>query len=404
MPVDLSASLYSQYLRSYKMAVEAERSNRPTEAAGAYLQAAEFMRSYAQYALDPSVKQKRLQKADLLEDKARSLAHSPTAQRADSGKSELRVQRVSQKNTPAEVESEDEFEAQIRQLITHTQTTWSDVAGMEETKAAIKTAYFEALARKPERVKVDGARGILLYGPPGTGKTLLAAATAGSLDATFFSAKASDMLSKWFGESTQKVSALFKLARKLNPSVIFMDEIEALALTRSENVSSANLQVVSTLLAELDGLDFKDQDRFVLSMGATNVPWLLDVGILRRFPKRIYVPLPDLELRKAIFEIHLGKKGHHSQVPASALAERSQGYSGDEIRQVCADAVDAMIHRMNPDSLQIVDQGREAVRNYTLRVDTIKESEIKEAFEKVRPITTPEMIQRFENWANSRNE
>jgi len=229
---------------------------------------------------------------------------------------------------------------------------------------------------------------------------LLAAATAGSLDATFFSAKASDMLSKWFGESTQKVSALFRVAREMNPSVIFMDEIEALALMRTENANSANLQVVGTMLAELDGMDFKGGEQFVLSIGATNVPWMLDTGILRRFPKRIYVPLPDRELRRAIFEIHLDKKGHQTSMPLDTLADRTDGYSGDEIRQLCAAAVDAMIHRMNPDSLAVVDRGREAVREYTLKVDAIQESEFVSAFDRVRPITTPAVIQRFEKWAN----
>ncbi|MHC1783627.1 MAG: 26S protease regulatory subunit [Anaerolineaceae bacterium] len=401
MPVDLSASIYQQYLRVSRLAVEAERGGRTKEAAHAYRQAAEFMRSYAKYALDPSVKKKREQKAASLEQAAEALIKLPEGSIPAGSQPVNAAARKQTAGPKGEEEPGDEFEAQIKQLITTSKTTWDDVAGMADTKAAIKTAYFEALAQKPPMVEISGARGILLYGPPGTGKTLLAAATAGSLDATFFSAKASDMLSKWFGESTQKVSALFRVARQMNPAVIFMDEIEALALTRSENASSANLQVVSTMLAELDGMDFKDRDQFVLSIGATNVPWMLDTGILRRFPKRIYVPLPDLDLRRAIFEIHLAKKGHQAAVPVSVLAERTEGYSGDEIRQLCSTAIDAMIHRMNPDSLAIVDRGREAVREYTLKVDTIQESEFESAFAKVRPITNPAMIQRFENWANN---
>ena len=401
MTVDLSAAIYSQYLRAYKQAVASEGQGRFKQAVGYYLQAAEFMRSYAGYALDSSIKQKRGQKADALEKRARALVDLPEGQKP-AGDYAIRIDHKNKKNeTTVENDDLDEFEEQVKQLITHSKTTWDDVAGMEETKAVIKTAYFEALAKKPPNVVVNGARGILLYGPPGTGKTLLAAATAGSLDATFFSAKASDMLSKWFGESTQKVSSLFRVARQMHPSVIFMDEIEALALSRSETSNSANLQVVSTMLAELDGLGFKDQDQFVLSIGATNVPWLLDSGILRRFPKRIYVPLPDLLLREAIFDIHLAKKGHKSAVSSSVLAEWAEDYSGDEIRQVCSTAIDCMIHRMNPDSMRIVDRGRDAVRGYTLKVDTIQEDEFKAAFEKVKPITNPKMIKRFELWARN---
>lgn len=399
-PVDLSAEIYSQYLRAYKSAVEAERKGRTKEAASFYHQAAEFMRNYAAYALDPSVKQNRLDKTATLEKNSKTLLKMPEGSVSKSSSSSTRPTANQKHPQASDEESEDEFEGQIKGLITRTSTTWDDVAGMADTKAAIKGAYFQALAKKPPEVEIDGSRGILLFGPPGTGKTLLAAATAGSLDATFFSAKASDMLSKWFGESTQKVSALFKVARKMSPSVIFIDEIEALALSRNENISSANLQVVSTLLAELDGMDFKDNDQFVLTIGATNVPELLDSGILRRFPKRIYIPLPDLELRKAIFNIHLPKKGYHTTVTLDQLAERTEGYSGDEIREVCSNAGNRMIHRMNPDSLQLVDQGREAVRNYTLKTDTIREEEFERAFEQVKPLTSPETIKRFESWAS----
>ena len=398
MPVDLSASIYSQYLRAYKAAVEAERSGKTKEAASLYHQAAEFMRNYAGYALDPAVKQNRVAKAELLEKNARLLLKLPEGSVPKSPA----VKKGNEKKgrSPANAEDEDEFEAQIRQLITRTTTTWDDVAGMQDTKDAIKSAYARALAKKPPEVEIDISRGILLVGPPGTGKTLLAAATAGSLDATFFSAKASDMLSKWFGESSQKVSALFKVARKMAPSVIFIDEIEALALSRNENISSANLQVVSTLLAELDGLKFKDSDQFVLTMGATNVPELLDEGILRRFPRRIYIPPPDGELRRAILEIHLTRKGFQSQFPLESLAERTEGYTGDEIRELCSNACERMIRRMNPDLMKIVDQGMQAVRNYTIKTDTIQTEEFDGAFEQVRPLTSPAMVKKFEKWAS----
>lgn len=401
MPVDLSASIYSQYLRVYKVAVEAEQNGHDKEAANAYLQAADFMRSYAKYALDPSVKEKREKKADSLQNAARTLLKVPEGGIPRSGSSvasNAKVQRVEKRTNEGE---SDEFEEQIKHLITQSKTTWDDVAGMNETKAAIKNAYFRTLAQKPPNVEFDRTRGILLYGPPGTGKTMLAAATAGSLDATFFNAKTSDMLSKWFGESSQKVSTLFRVARKMSPSVIFFDEVDALATSRTENTSSANLQVIDTLLMEIDGLDGKDQNQFVLPIAATNKPNLLDYGILRRFSRRIYVPLPDLELRKSIFEIHLSRKGHKTEMPISVLAERSDGYSGDEISQVCNLAIEAMLQRMNPNSQQIVDKGHDAVVAYTMKIDTIQQDEFNWAFSKIKPVTTPEVIREFENWANN---
>lgn len=404
MAVDLSASIYSQYLHMHKLAVEAERQGHNQEAARAYQQASAFMRSYAQYALDATVKQKRIRKAVALENMAAALKKLPEGKISREAASAKRSAGLPQAGQEEAEQAGEEFDEQIRQLITHSSVTWQDVAGMEDTKAAIKTAYFEALAKKPPSVEIEGARGVLLYGPPGTGKSLLAAATAGSLDATFFSAKASDMLSKWFGESTRKVSALFKVARQHHPAVIFMDEIEALAISRSESANAANLQVVSTLLAELDGLPFKEKDQFVLSIGATNVPWLLDTAILRRFPKRIYVPLPDLDSRRAIFEIHLDRRGHKTEVPPPDLAERTEGYSGDEIRQVCSSAIEHMIRRMNPDSMQIVDRGREAVQDYTMKVDSIQRDEFEQAFKKVQPTTRQQAIERFKEWARTTQE
>ena len=402
MAVDLSASIYTQYLRAYKAALKAEQSGHNQEAAGAYRQAADFMRDYAGYALDPKVRQKRLQKSASLTEAAKVLKGTPQGKQARTHAAASQPQRSADDAPPQEQLGEtEELDAQIKQLITRSTVAWQDVAGLDDTKAAIQTAYFSALAQKPPKVEISGGRGILLYGPPGTGKTLLAAATAGSLDATFFNAKASDMLSKWFGESTQKVSALFRVARQMHPSVIFLDEIEALSLSRESTSNSANLQVVSTMLAELDGLGFKDEDQFVLSIGATNVPWLLDTGILRRFPKRIYVPLPDLPLRQAILELHITAKGHATTVPITDLAERTEGFSGDEIRQLCSTAVEQMIRRVNPDSLEIVKRGRDAVRDYTIKVEPITADEFAFAFSQIHPITDQGLIRRFDEWSKN---
>ncbi len=145
MPVDLSASIYSQYLRVYKLALEAEKKGKTKEASAAYHQAAEFMRSYAKYAIDATVKQKR-------EDKAASLDKiSQTLIKIPEGGNLRKTSAVNMRSEGRESSSKDsgdsEFDEQIKQLITRTRITWDDVAGMEYTKAAIKTAYFEALAK-----------------------------------------------------------------------------------------------------------------------------------------------------------------------------------------------------------------------------------------------------------------
>jgi katanin p60 ATPase-containing subunit A1 len=206
------------------------------------------------------------------------------------------------------------------------------------------------------------------------------------------------MLSKYFGESTKLISALYTVARRLSPSVIFLDEFESLTPPRGSGESGAERRIVSTFLAELDGLATKDEQCFVLTMGATNLPWLLDSAILSRFEKRIYVPLPDEAARQTILEIHLTRRGHRSLVDLGTLARRTAGFSGREIEQVCQTAVARMTVRANPDLLAIVDKGQEAIRDYELRVEPLTEADFRDAFEQVRPITTAAMLKRFEEW------
>lgn len=388
-PVDLSASIYAEYKRARKRAEEAERRGAPVEAAAAYRQAAELMRRYAQYAQDASIRQQRLKRADALDEIAARMEGIV-----------IGSQRSADRKSPQSDEpvGEDDYEAEVLSLIQRTNVRWEDIGGLEETKAAIKSAYGLALARKPKGVIISGWRNMLLFGPPGTGKTILAAATAGNLDATFFNVKVSSLLSKYFGESTKLISALFAVARRLCPSVIFLDEFESLTPPRGSGESGAERRIVSTLLAELDGMATIEDDSFVLTIGATNVPWLLDIAILSRFERRIYVPLPDSEARKAILEIHLTRRGHSSAVPLSELVWRTDGFSGRDIEQLCQFAIMNMTRRTNPDLLKVVDKGQEAIRDYEIRVETLTADDFHSAFEQVHPVTTAEMLRRYQDW------
>jgi SpoVK/Ycf46/Vps4 family AAA+-type ATPase len=389
MPVDLSASIYAEYKRARKRAEDAERKASPVEAAAAYRQAAGLMRKYAEYTQVPSVRRQRVQRAEALEKVARKLdevvSNTPLATRHP----------PVQPDVPT---GEDDYEAAVLGLIQRTNIHWEDIGGLEDTKATIKSAYGLALARKPEGVEISGWRNVLLFGPPGTGKTILAAATAGSLDATFFNVKVSSLLSKYFGESTKLISALYTVARRLTPAVIFLDEFESLTPPRGSGESGAERRIVSTFLAELDGLDNKEDDGFVLTIGATNVPWLLDSAILSRFEKRIYVPLPDATARSQILVIHLTRRGHKSKVSIDELVHRTQGFSGREIEQLCQTAITSMTRRANPELLAIVDQGQEAVREYEIRVEPLNEADFKLAFSQVHPNTTQEMLHRYTDW------
>ncbi|KAH8023408.1 hypothetical protein HPB51_014523 [Rhipicephalus microplus] len=180
---------------------------------------------------------------------------------------------------------------------------WSDVAGLHAAKEALKEAVILPIKfphlftgkRKPWR-------GILLFGPPGTGKSYLAKAVATEANnSTFFSVSSSHLVSKWLGESEKLVRNLFEMARNQKPSIIFIDEIDSLCSTRSDNENDATRRIKTEFLVQMQGVG-NDNDG-ILVLGATNIPWILDSAIRRRFEKRIYIPLPDELARLHMFKV-----------------------------------------------------------------------------------------------------
>ena len=390
MPVDLSASIFGQYKQNRKRAEEAVRRGITREAAAEYRQAANLMRQYAGYSRDPGIKKQRLQRAEAHDRMAAQLDGMP-AHTTPIPASGGTVQA-------AESPSDTDYDSEVMALIEESSIRWNDIGGLESTKQAIKSAYGLAVARKPKGVRIESWRNLLFFGPPGTGKTLLAAATAGSLEAVFFNVKVSNVLSKYFGESSKLITALYTTARRLSPAVIFLDEFESLTPPRGGGESGAERRIVSTLLAELDGLATKDDDSYVLTIGATNLPWLLDGAILSRFQKRILVPLPDAEARRAILEIHLGKRGHKTTLPIAALVARTDGYSGREIEQVCQTAITSMTQRANPGLMEVVDQGQAALRAYEIKVEPVSEEDFNVAFSQIHPATDAALVRKHQEW------
>lgn len=216
---------------------------------------------------------------------------------------------------------------------------WDDVAGLEAAKDALKEAVI--LPQKFPQMFVGKRKpwkGILLYGPPGTGKSYLAKAVATEADAKFFSVSSSDLVSKWQGESEKLVKELFSMARQSGKAIIFIDEIDALVSTRSDNESESSRRIKTEFLVQMDGVG-KSSDG-VLLLGATNIPWGLDDALLRRMERRVYIPLPDARARGRMFEIHLGNTPHDlSPEDFSILAQQSEGYSGSDIAVVVRDAI-----------------------------------------------------------------
>lgn len=394
--VDLSASIYAQYQRARKRADEAMKNGDASGAAIASRQCADLMRQYAEYASDLSIRQQRVEKAKAHDEAAIRLdgAHIGTTPPAEKKSADGASEAV----------QGDDYESQAMSLIHRSTVRWEDIGGLEATKREIKSAYGLAMARKPEGVKLSGWRNILFYGPPGTGKTLLAAATSNGLDATFFSVKVSDILSKYFGESSKLISALYVAARRINPAVIFLDEFESVTPQRGSDDSGAERRMVSTLLPELDGLASKDSASYVLTIAATNLPWLIDKAVLSRFEKKIYIPLPDEAAREAILQIQIGKRGHKSEVPYADLVTRTDGFSGREIEQLCKEATGQMTQRANPDLDKQVDKGREAIARYQIKILPLNESDFTSAFEHTQPQTSKADLDEYEQWRKRAEE
>ena len=219
--------------------------------------------------------------------------------------------------------------------------TWDDIGGLGDVKEQLREAVewplrFGASFR---RIGVESSMGILLYGPPGTGKTMLAKAIANESDANFITAKGSDLLSKWYGESEKHIAEVFKRARQVAPAIVFLDELDALAPIRGTAAGEPQVteRIVNQLLSELDGLE---ELRGVVVIGATNRPDIIDPALIRpgRFDELIIVPVPDKSTRKKIFQVHTMKMALDEDIDIDALVELTDEYTGADIAAVCKKA------------------------------------------------------------------
>merc|ERR1712198_37045 len=217
---------------------------------------------------------------------------------------------------------------------------WSDVAGLEAAKEALKEAVILPI-KFPHLFtgKRQPWRGILLFGPPGTGKSYLAKAVATEANnSTFFSVSSSDLVSKWLGESEKLVKNLFEMAREHKPSIIFIDEVDSLTGQRSDNESESARRIKTEFLVQMQGVG-NDNDG-ILVLGATNIPWVLDAAIRRRFEKRIYINLPDAPARAEMFKLNIGDTSTNlTDQDYKLLGESTDGYSGADIGLVVRDAL-----------------------------------------------------------------
>jgi len=259
-------------------------------------------------------------------------------------------------------------------LIEIPNVNWTDVGGLEEVKQSLRESieWPLTMSKSFERLGIEPPRGILLYGPPGCGKTMLAKAVARESNANFISVKGPQLLSKWVGESEQRVRELFRRAKQVSPAIIFFDEIDALAPKRGRSIGdNVSERIVSQMLTEMSGLeDLHD----VVIIAATNRPDMLDTALLRpgRFDRLILVPEPVEEARLKIFKIKT-KDMPLKGVNLKALAKQTEGFSGADIEGLC----------------------REAAMNALRKDKSAKEVTMKHfdvAFKEVSPSLSPKMI------------
>ena len=293
--------------------------------------------------------------------------------------------------------------------------SFDDIAELETAKRALIEAVVLPLLMPDFFVGLRRPwKGVLLYGPPGTGKTLLAKALATQGKTTFFNVSPTTFASKWKGESEKLVRILFEMARFYAPSTIFIDEVDSVGVKRHDGEHEASKKVLSEMLVQMDGIsesnsgvngEFDNENnkpKFVMVLGATNLPWDLDDALRRRFEKRIYIPLPNSVGRREMFKINFKGIKLSDDVNIDTLVKKTDGYSGHDISSVCREA-----SLMNMRKKLMSGNGQfdilEAANNETFLQDLeapVSQSDILTAIKNISKSVSNNDVKKFEEWTN----
>ncbi|XP_059457676.1 uncharacterized protein LOC132187397 [Corylus avellana] len=292
-------------------------------------------------------------------------------------------------------ESNSGYEAKLVEMINTTivdrspSVKWDDVAGLEKAKQTLMEMVILPTKRRDLFTGLRRpARGLLVFGPPGNGKTMLAKAVASESEATFFNVSASSLTSKWVGEAEKLVRALFMVAKSRQPSVIFMDEIDSVMSTRLANENDASRRLKSEFLIQFDGVTSNPND-VIIVIGATNKPQELDDAVLRRLVKRIYIPLPDENVRRLLLKNKL--KGQAFSLPSGdleRLARETEGYSGSDLQALCEEAAMMPIRELGANILTVKAN----------QVRPLRYEDFREAMRVIRPSLNKSKWEELERW------
>ncbi|CAI5660357.1 unnamed protein product [Oreochromis niloticus] len=220
------------------------------------------------------------------------------------------------------------------------QITWRDIAGLEEVINELKEKMIFPVQKRHVFRKsrlLQPPKGVLLYGPPGCGKTLIAKATAKEAGFAFINLKPSTLTDKWYGESQKLTAAVFSLASKLGPTIIFIDEIDSFLRSRSSRDHEVTAMMKAQFMSLWDGLETNHQCQVII-MGATNRPEDIDPAILRRMPTKIHIKLPNTEQRKQILRLILENETVDPLINLSHIARETEGFSGSDLKEICREA------------------------------------------------------------------
>ena len=302
--------------------------------------------------------------------------------------SNLKSNQVKKKDDAAYENSK--FESIVNSEIMHGSAgvTWEDVAGLTLAKHTLQEAVILPMLRPDIFNGIRApSKGVLLYGPPGTGKTMLAKAVATESNATFFSISASSLTSKWVGESSKLVRALFDLANKKAPSVVFIDEIDSMLTKRKSSEHNGGRQLKTEFLVQFDGARTSERKGHVLIIGATNRPWDLDEAVLRRLAKRVCIPLPDEIARRNIIENLMCKQNCEvSEDELKWIVQATQKYSGSDLKALCHEAALGPLRGL----------GHEIANIHADEVRPIDIADFEEAISVVRP--SFRSTERYREW------